>query len=155
MTSGIWKGDWSSPDKMTEMDRLQLEQSDIVTFHNYDNPTEFERRINFLKRYNRPLICTEYMARSVGSTFDTILPVAKAHHVAAINWGFVAGKTQTYFPWDSWQRPYVLEKPAVWFHDIFTPDGKPYRDEEVSLIRQMTGVVVPIQARSAAAGTAK
>jgi|SRR5579884_3453487 len=89
--------------------------------------------------YHRPVICTEYMARSVGSTFDTILPIAKAHHVAAINWGFVAGKSQTFFPWDSWEKPYVLQPPPVWFHDIFYPDGKPYRQREVEIIREATG----------------
>jgi hypothetical protein len=78
------------------------------------------------------------MARPVGSTFDAILPLAKKYHVAAINWGFVAGKTQTYLPWDSWQRPYVLEKPPVWFHDVFYPDGKPYREREVQIIRELT-----------------
>jgi hypothetical protein len=27
------------------------------------------------------------MARSAGSTFDSILPIAKKHRVAALNWG--------------------------------------------------------------------
>ena len=49
------------------------------------------------------------MARPMGSTFDTMLPLAKQMHVAAINWGFVHGKSQTYMPWDSWKRPYVEE----------------------------------------------
>jgi hypothetical protein len=78
------------------------------------------------------------MARSVGSTFDTILPIAQKHHVAAINWGLVAGKTQTYLPWDSWEKPYVLQQPAVWFHEVFYPDGRPYRQHEADLIRQLT-----------------
>jgi len=47
----------------------------------------------------------------------------------------VAGKSQTYLPWDSWQRPYVLEQPPVWFHDVFHPDGTPYREREAELIR--------------------
>jgi hypothetical protein len=88
LTSGIWKGDWSTPEKMTPMDRLQIELSDVVTFHNYDAPTELEKRINWLKRYNRPLICTEYMARGNGSFFFGSLPVAKVHNVGMINWGF-------------------------------------------------------------------
>jgi hypothetical protein len=54
LTSAVWKGDWSSPEKMTEMDRLQINLSDVITFHNYDSPTELERRIRWLKRYNRP-----------------------------------------------------------------------------------------------------
>ena len=79
------------------------------------------------------------MARGVKSTFQGILPIAKADKVAAINWGFVAGKTQTYLPWDSWQQPYVHRSPAVWFHDIFHMNGTPYRPAEVAFIRKMTG----------------
>jgi hypothetical protein len=75
----------------------------------------------------------------VGSTFDTILPLAKKYHVAAINWGLVNGKTQTNLPWDSWERPYTLQQPAVWFHDIFYPDGRPYREREAELFRELTG----------------
>ena len=139
LTSGIWKGDWSTPEKMTPMDRLQIELSDVITFHNYDAPTELEKRINWLKRYNRPLICTEYMARGNGSFFFGSLPVAKAHNVGMINWGFAEGKTQTHLPWDSWQRPYVGREPSVWFHEIFRNDGRPYMVEEVEFIRRMSG----------------
>ena len=79
------------------------------------------------------------MARGNGSTFQGSLPLAKQYHVAAINWGFVAGKTQTYLPWDSWQKPYVGREPAIWFHEIFKQDGTPYRQDEVELIRTLTG----------------
>ena len=92
-----------------------------------------------LQRYGRPLICTEYMARGENSTFQGILPIAKANKVGAINWGFVAGKTQTFLPWDSWQQPYVYRSTTIWFHDIFRANGKPYRPEEVAFIRKMTG----------------
>jgi len=139
LTTGVWKGDWSAAEKMTPMDRLQIELSDVVTFHNYDAPTELEKRINWLKRYNRPLICTEYMARGNGSFFFGSLPVAKVHNVGMINWGFAQGKTQTHLPWDSWQRPYVDREPSVWFHEIFRNDGKPYLVEEVEYIRRMSG----------------
>jgi len=139
LTSGVWKGDWSTPEKMTPMDRLQIEQSDVVTFHNYDSPTELERRINWLKRYNRPLICTEYMARGNGSFFMGSLPVGKVHNVGMINWGLVQGKTQTHLPWDSWERPYIDREPSIWFHEIFRTDGTPYIPEEVDFIKRMTG----------------
>ena len=138
LTSGIWKGDWSSPDKMDPMDRLQIYLSDIVSFHNYDSGEEFEKRVKWLLRYNRPLLCTEYMARGNKSTFQGTLPVAKRYKVAAINWGLVAGKTQTYLPWDSWEHPYVDREPAIWFHEVFRNDGTPYRTEEVELIKSLT-----------------
>jgi hypothetical protein len=139
LTSGVWSGDWSSLDKMTPMARLQVRESDVISFHNYGWPEEFEQRVKDLEQFHRPLICTEYMARGAGSTFDTILPLAKQYHVGAINWGLVKGKTQTNLPWDSWERPYVLIQPTVWFHDVFYPDGKPYRQHEVDLMRELTG----------------
>jgi len=140
LTSGIWQGDWSTPQTLSPMARVQINESDIITFHSYSWPEEFEARVHDLQQYHRPIICTEYMARGVGSLFDTILPISVREHVGAINWGFVKGKTQTNLPWDSWQRPYVLEQPPVWFHDIFYPDGKPYREREVEIIRHATGV---------------
>jgi len=140
LTSGVWAVD-TSPDgaDLGELQQIQLQESDIVTFHNYSWPEYFKRQIAWLKKYNRPVICTEYMARSVGSTFDTVLPIAKQENVGAINWGLVAGRTQTYLPWDSWQHPYVLDQPPVWFHEVLRPDGTPYREAEVKLIRQLTG----------------
>lgn len=139
LTSGVWHGDWSSLQKMPPMARIQIEQSDIISFHNYDWPEGFEERIHELQQYHRPLLCTEYMARGAGSTIDTILPLAKKYDVGAINWGLVNGRSQTNLPWDSWQRPYVLESPTVWFHDLFYRDGKPYRQHEIELIRELTG----------------
>ena len=138
LTSGLWQGDWSSPEKLDPIGRVQLDQSDVISFHNYSWPEDFEEHVKELETYHRPIICTEYMARSVGSTFDTILPIAKQHHIGAINWGFVAGKSQTYYPWDSWEKPYVIQPPPIWFHDVFYPDGKPYREREAALIKELT-----------------
>jgi hypothetical protein len=138
LTSGVWKGDWSTPEKLGPMEKLQLELSDVISFHNYDKPEEFEKRILWLQPYRRPIICTEYMARGNGSTFQGSLPIAKKYKVAAINWGLVAGKTQTYLPWDSWQHPYTDREPAIWFHEIFRTDGQPYKQEEVDFIRGIT-----------------
>ena len=146
LTSGVWKGDWSSDDKLSRMERVQLENSDVISFHNYDKGPEFEKRIQWLQRFHRPILCTEYMARGNGSTFEGSLPIAKKYKVAAINWGFVAGKTQTYLPWDSWQQPYVNRQAAVWFHEIFKQDGTPYKQDEVDLIRRLTGAPVPVGA---------
>jgi hypothetical protein len=143
LTSGVWRGNWSDPTLESTTTKIQLANSDIVTFHNYGWPEEFEARIRELLPLHRPIICTEYMARGAGSTFDNSLPIAKKYRVGAINWGLVAGKTQTYLPWDSWQKPYVLLLPTVWFHDVFHPDGTPYRQHEADLIRQLTGRGTP------------
>ena len=143
LTSGVWMGDWSHPDRESATTKIQLAESDVISFHNYGWPEEFEARIKELQPLGRPIICTEYMARGAGSTFDNSLPIAKKYHVAAINWGFVAGKTQTYFPWDSWEKPYVLSQPTVWFHEVFRQDDAPYRQHEVDEIRELTGRGTP------------
>jgi hypothetical protein len=139
LTSGVWAGDWASESSMSPVARIQVNESDVISFHNYGWPEDFERRVTELERYQRPLICTEYMARGAGSTFDGTLPVAKKYRVGAINWGLVAGKTQTYLPWDSWRHPYILDQPTVWFHEVFRTDGTPYREREVEIIRSLTG----------------
>jgi len=145
LTSGVWHGDWSADDKLDAMSRVQIDQSDVISFHNYSWPEDFEKRVQELQRYHRPIICTEFMARPAGSTFDTILPIAKKYKVAAINWGLVVGKTQTNLPWDSWARAYVLEEPPAWFHEVFRPDGTPYREREVEIMRAlMNGQTTPI-----------
>lgn len=138
VTSGIWLGDWSSHDSLSALQKVQIEQSDIISFHNYDGPGEFEKRVKWLQRYGRPLMCTEYMARPNGSTFEDILPLGKQYKIAMYNWGFVDGKTQTKYPWDSWDKEYTAE-PDVWFHEVFREDGTPYRQEEVELIKELTG----------------
>lgn len=139
LTSGVWHGDWSSLEKMPPVARIQIAQSDVLSFHDYGWPETFEGHVKMLEKFHRPLICTEYMARNIGSTFDTILPLAKKYHVGAINWGLVAGKSQTWIPWDSWQRPYVSDQPALWQHDMFYADGRPYREREVEILRDLTG----------------
>ena len=139
LTSGVWTGNWSNPQKESATTKIQLAQSDVISFHNYGWPEDFEAKILELTPLGRPLICTEYMARGNGSTFDGSLPVAKKYKVAAINWGFVAGKTQTYLPWDSWQKPYVQSQPTIWFHEVFRQDDTPYRQREIDLIRELTG----------------
>jgi hypothetical protein len=138
LTSGLWHGDWTSLTTMPPLARVQVEQSDVITFHNYGWPEDFEKVIKELQQFHRPIICTEYMARGAGSLFDTVLPVAQKYRVGAINWGLVAGKSQTYLPWDSWQHPYVDHQPTIWFHDVFHNDGKPYRQREVEIIRSLT-----------------
>jgi hypothetical protein len=136
LTSGIWLGDWSVPEKMKPIEQLQIAESDVISFHNYDKPEEFQKRIELLQRYNKPILCTEYMARPNGSTFMGFLPIAKKYNVGMFNWGFVNGKSQTIYPWDSWTKQYQAE-PALWFHDIFRKDGTPYKVEETDFIHRI------------------
>jgi hypothetical protein len=138
LTSGVWEGEWADPARRTTMCGIQLDNSDVVTFHSYGNPAEFEARIDELSPEGRPMLCTEYMARTLDCTVEGILPVAKRRNVGAYTWGLVAGKTQTFLPWDSWDRP-SAEPPKVWFHDLLKPGGRAYRDGEIKTIRHLTG----------------
>lgn len=137
LTAGLWYGNWSAPDSLKPMDRYMIEHSDVISFHCYDPPEILKQKIASLKRYNRPLLCTEYMARPRGSTFAAALPILKENNVGAYNWGFVNGKTQTIYPWDSWAKTYTGE-PEVWFHDILRKDGTSYDSSEVALIKSLT-----------------
>ena len=137
LTSGVWVGDWSDEAKMQPMHKLQLAQSDIISFHNYNKPEDFEKVIKQLQRYGKPLLCTEYMARPNGSTFEGFLPIAKKYNVGMINWGFVDGKSQTKYSWDSWTKKYDAE-PQLWFHEVFHTDGTPYKKSETDLIKKLT-----------------
>lgn len=139
LTSGVWHDDdWSPSAHLNAVERTQIEQSDIISFHNYGWPEDFLRRVDQLKPYGRPMICTEYMARGAGSTIDGVLPLGKRLNIGMVNWGFVNGKTQTDLPWDSWQRPYTEQPPTIWFHDLLHADGTPYREREAQIIRALS-----------------
>ena len=131
LSAGLWNPE------LKELNTYQLANSDIITYHNYDKEPEHAKVIDSLKPYGRPLICTEYMARTRGSLFSNIMPLLKKENVGAINWGLVAGKTNTIYAWDT-PMPDGAE-PKVWFHDIFRPDGMPYSKDEIKLIKSLTG----------------
>jgi hypothetical protein len=137
LSVGLWKGSWEEG-KLDETTRIAVDCSDVITYHSYGAFKDLKARTELLFTYNRPLICTEYMARPVGSTFMCALPYFKEHRIGACNWGFVAGKTQTQYPWDSWEKKYTAE-PPLWFHEILRPDGSPYDENEVEFIKMMTG----------------
>jgi hypothetical protein len=142
ITMAPWKEDWSCDTRMTALDNYMFSHSDIVSFHWYEDKESTEKRILHLKRFNRPMLCTEYMARPFDNTFEEILPLFQKHGVGAYNWGLVAGKTQTHCPWDSWQKNYENE-PEIWFHDIFREDGTPYIKEETEFLKSYIAQHVP------------
>ncbi len=131
LSAGVW-----TPD-LTELNAFQLKNSDVITYHNYSDEKEHAQVIDSLKNYGRPMICTEYMARTRGSRFDNIMPLLKQNNVGAINWGFVSGKTNTIYAWDT-PMPDGAE-PKIWFHDIFRKDGTPFSEDEIKLIKSLTG----------------
>ena len=133
LTAGIWSK------SLIELTKYQLNNSDIITYHNYENEKDHQQAIDSLRKFGRPLICTEYMARLRNSTFFNIMPLLKKENIGAINWGLVSGKTNTKYAWDT-PMPDGAE-PKIWFHDIFRPDGSPYSQAEIDLIKSLTGVI--------------
>ncbi len=131
LSAGVWNL------SLSDLNKFQVENSDVITYHNYQNDTLHQACIDTLQRYGRPMLCTEYMARKHRSRFDNIMPILKAQNIAAINWGLVAGKTNTKYAWDE-PTPDGSE-PKLWFHEIFHTDGTPYKQEEVDVIKSLTG----------------
>ena len=135
ITSALFTARYS-PDEMDAVTKLQFDRSDILTFHNYNDAAQLESEIVQLAGLaDRPMICTEYMARTRGSRFETHLPIFKREGVGCINWGLVSGKTQTIYPWGSEEGS---QEPETWFHDILHRDGTPYRPEETEFISEIT-----------------
>lgn len=137
LTAGVWSGDWSNPEQLSPINRLQLTESDIVTFHSYDPPAALQARIDSLEQYGRPIVCTEWLARSNGSRVETNFPIFIERNVGAYNWGLVSGRTQTIYSWLSWVRP--DPENAEWFHDLLHPDGSPYSIAEVGILYTLLG----------------
>lgn len=131
VTAGVWNND----NRFKELNKFQFENSDVITYHNYSYVDNHIAAIDSLKKFKRPLICTEYMARRNGSLFQTIMPVLKKENIGAINWGFVSGKTNTIFAWDTPIRD--GKEPPLWFHDIFRKDGSPFSKVEVDFIKNI------------------
>lgn len=128
-------GHWSKNDP-TDIERAQLLNVDVFSFHDYSWPESFAADVAKLREWQRPILCTEYLARGAGSTLETILPIAKRSNVAVFSWGLVEGKTQTRLPWDSWTIPYTAgREPVVWHHDLLHQDGSAYRPAEADLLR--------------------
>lgn len=137
LTIGIWKGDhslWGNPQALRPLERFMIENSDVISFHSYDNLQVTTEKVEELKKYNRPIICTEYLARGNGSTFEDILPMFKENEIHAVNWGFVSGKTNTIFPWSSWSKTFD-SMPKIWHHDIYRTDKSPFSEEEIALLK--------------------
>jgi alpha-galactosidase len=133
LTAGVW----DESIELEELNRFQVENSDVISFHAYMDEAGTRKRMEKLRAPGRPLICTEYMARGYGSRFDNILPLFRAENVGAMNWGLVSGKTQTIYPWGSKGGS---PEPEVWHHDIFRPDGRPYSEAEIRVIRKVAGL---------------
>ncbi|MCL1628549.1 cellulase family glycosylhydrolase [Roseibaca sp. V10] len=122
------------------IDRQALALSDVITFHAYCDIKNARQYVAQLQEHDRPIMITEWMARTIGSRIQDQLPLYHDMNVGAYNWGLVKGRTQTDQPW-----PRELEvlhgkvrAPELWFHDLLWPDGRAFDPQEVSIIRDLT-----------------
>jgi len=127
--------------------------ADLHSIHCYGPPDKLEALILEYKQDGRPVIVTEWLARTTGSTVKECLPVMKRLNVGAVNWGLVSGKTGTIWPWKSRKGDVNAKRaagevikpgepfpePEVWFHDLFRMDGTPFDQEEIEIFRRLTG----------------
>ncbi len=127
---------WRFDDAFAEINKTVFELSDIITFHLYSGKKNtLDKCLMMLEEADsRPVICTEYMARHMESTFANVLPVLKENNVGAINWGLVSGKTQTIYPWDEYEK----DRYAYPFHDVFEKDGSLLMPEEQEVFDKYT-----------------
>jgi len=131
LTVSVWNAG------LTNLNNAQLARSDIISFHAYTNYDGMSKTIDEYSRHQRPVVCTEWMARAKGSRFDRELPLFKSKGVGCYSWGLVNGRTQCQFPW--WNKKGGRIDPKTgWFHDIFYKDGRPYDPEEIEAIRKVT-----------------
>jgi len=126
LTTGTWF-EYEKP-----LQKRFAELSDIISFHAYTDAKEVTRIIEFLQSHGRPIICTEWLTRQHGNTFENILPVFRENKVGWYQWGLVTGRTQTCYQWES--KP-GDPRPAVWQHDLFYEDGRPYDPKEIKLVK--------------------
>jgi len=119
--------------RLYDINSFSITNSDIITYHNYRDSAQHCIVLNLLKLYGRPMICTEWMARHFNSKFQNIMPILKRENVGSINWGLVAGETNTIYKWGE-PIPDGSE-PKLWFHDILRPDGTPFDQVEIDTIK--------------------
>lgn len=128
VSAGLWYGN-------NEFNQFQIANSDVITFHNYNDAKNLQSEISRLVKLGRPVVCTEWMARQNSSWIKTNLPVFHESKIACFNWGLVSGKSNTIFPWGSKEGS---EEPTPWFHDIFRQDGTPFDATETDLFKNLT-----------------
>lgn len=100
LTMATFGNDYENePANMNQLHKWYLSHSDVISFHNYQALDKgMQKEVEFLMSMtnsSRPIICSEYMSRTTGSTFNPILGFLHTNNIWAFNWGLVAGRMQT------------------------------------------------------------
>lgn len=144
LTSAVWriKGDGTP---LSEVEQYALDHSDIVSYHFYGNYNEHIKIIHRLKKEGRPIITTEWLGRIFGNDVFSLFPLFYLERIGCYNWGFVAGKYQTYEPWEGTWQMYERGRCknvdfTKWFHDLYRPSHHPYDPKEIELIKHFSSI---------------
>ena len=126
-----------------EIEQYCVDNSDIISYHNYGPYQDNIRIIKRLKEYGRPIVNTEWLGRIFHNTIQELFPLFYLEKIGCYNWGFVAGKYQTYEPWaGTWDRydadPTLDVDFTKWFHDLYRPSHRPYDPKEIEIIRRFS-----------------
>jgi len=126
LTSGTWNRAW--PDHNQRL----IDLSDVTSFHDYFALPQLRAHVDELRKAGRPLLCTEWLARGLGSIVATHLPYLREERIGCFHWGLVNGRTQTHLPW-----PVIANAvpKGLWHHDLFHADGTPYDAAEIEIFR--------------------
>ncbi len=140
LTAAVWRGAWNL-EKLSEEQRYLLDNSDIISYHNYGPYTDNIIIIRNLKTFGRPIINTEWLGRCNGNNVQEMFPLFYLEKIGCYNWGFVAGKYQTYEPynsaWDKYEKdPNFKFDFTKWYHDLYRPSYHPYDPKEIELIKR-------------------
>ncbi|MBQ9112639.1 MAG: cellulase family glycosylhydrolase [Clostridia bacterium] len=143
LTAGVWRmrGDENEP--LPEVEQYALDNSDIISYHCYKEYNEHVMIIKRLKKYGRPIINTEWLGRCLHNTVFDLFPLFYLEKIGCYNWGFVAGKYQTYEPWESTWQKYAADPSedvdfTKWFHDLYRPNHRPYDPKEIDVIKRFS-----------------
>ena len=141
LTCEVWGRTDGTLTDLPEVQKYGMEHSDILSYHNYSTYVTNVRLIKELKKHGRPILNTEWLARGSGNTVQEMFPLFYLEKIGCYNWGFVAGKYQTYEPWNNiWEKyekdPNLNYDFTKWFHDLYRPNHRPYDPKETELIKQ-------------------
>lgn len=142
LTIGIWSQS-TDLDRLKDIEKFGLENSDVISYHNYGSYECNVRELRLLKKLGRPVLNTEWLNRCAGNTIEEIFPLLYLENVGSYHWGFVAGKYQTFEPWEHIWTGYNKDPSRYadfdftkWFHDLYRPSHRPYNPKEVELIQR-------------------
>lgn len=136
---------WSYNEKdepYKEIELKALEMSDVILYHGYMNYKKHKRTVKFLKKtYERPLFNTEWLHRIWHNDVEHFFPYFRKNKIAAFNWGFVRGKSQTNEPWEWLFNEYHLGHGkdwdfTKWQHDLIRSNLEPYDFKEYEIIKR-------------------